>query len=82
MIPVNKKIFEILKLNFGIKRSNISKNTNLIKEFDLCDWELELLYSKLETAFNIELQHEVPKDVICIRELQREIRENIYSKKA
>jgi hypothetical protein len=81
MIPMNKKIFEILKLNFGIKRSNISKNTNLIKEFDLCDWELELLYSRLEIAFNIEIQHEVPKDNICIRELQREIRENIYNKK-
>jgi hypothetical protein len=82
MIPVNKKLFEILKLNFGIKRSNISDNTNLIKEFDLCDWELELLYSRLEIAFNIEIQHEVPKDNICIRELQREIKENIYSKKA
>jgi hypothetical protein len=82
MIPVNKKLFEILKLNFGIDRSAISSNTNLIKEFGLCDWELDLLYSKLEIAFNIEIQHDVPKDVICVRELQREIRENIYSKKA
>ncbi len=82
MLPVNKKIVQILKLNFGINYNSISEDTNLIKEFNLCDWELELLYSKLETAFNIELQNEVPKDDICIRELQREIRDNIYSKKA
>lgn len=82
MPPVNKKIVQILKLNFGIYYTNISEGTNLSKDFNLYDWELELLYSKLEIAFNIELQNEVPKDQICTRELQREIRENIYSKKA
>jgi hypothetical protein len=82
MLPVNKKIVQILKLNFGINYNSVSEDTNLIKEFNLCDWELELLYLKLEAAFNIELQNEVPEDDICMRELLREIRANIYGKKA
>lgn len=81
MLPINKKIIEILKLNFSIKHANISANTNLIKEFDLCDWELELLYSKLEIAFDIEIKEEVPKGAVCLGQLQKIIRENIYEKK-
>lgn len=81
MGAVNKKISKILKLNFGIHRSNISDTTNLIKEFGLCDWELDLLYSKLEIAFNIEIHHKVPKDDVCVRELKKEIEDNIYSKR-
>jgi hypothetical protein len=80
MQMVNKKILRILKLSLGINQSYISDTTNLINEFNLCDWELELLYSKIELAFNIELKHPVPKDEICIGKLQKEITENIYKK--
>jgi hypothetical protein len=82
MIQVDTKIIEILEVDFGINRSNISDCTNLINEFDWCEWELDLLYSKLEIAFNIEIHHEAQKDNICLKELQRKIGESIEGSKA
>jgi hypothetical protein len=81
MAPLTKTLSGILKLNFGICQSDISDSTNLIQEFNLCEWELELLYLKLEIAFNIEIKKKIPNDSLCLKELQREIKENMEEEK-
>ncbi len=80
MIFIDKKIYQILKKNFGIKQSSISVTTNLTTEFNLCNWELDLLYAKLELAFGIEIKNPIPKKGICIKKIHQQIIENGYKK--
>jgi hypothetical protein len=77
MLYVNRKIYEILNSDFGIQQVKISENTNLIQAFNLCDWELELLYYKLEVAFKIEIKKTVPKDEMSFKTLQQAVNENL-----
>ena len=79
MLSVNKKLYQVLRLNFGIQKTNISEHTNIIQAFNLCDWELELLYYKIENAFNIEIKKPVPKDEISFKKLEDAVLEILFN---
>jgi hypothetical protein len=79
MSSINKKIYKILKMNFGIQETKISTHTNLIQAYNLCDWELELLYYKIENAFNIEIAASSPKDEISFEILKNEVYKSLYN---
>jgi hypothetical protein len=78
MLSINRKIYKILKINFGIQQTKISDNTNLIQAFNLCDWELELLYYKIENAFNIEITDSALKDEVSFKKLKDEVYKSLY----
>ncbi len=79
MLSVNKKLYQVLRLNFGIQKTNISEHTNIIQAYNLCDWELELLYYKIENAFNIEIKKPVPKDEISFKKLEDAVLEILFN---
>jgi hypothetical protein len=81
MLSVNRKIDKVLKINFGIQHCSISDHTNIIDAYNLCDWELELLYYKIESAFNIEIRKPAPRDEISLKKLQEEVKINLSNMK-
>ncbi len=79
MSRITKKIYQVLKLNFGIKQTKITADTDLIQALNLSDWELELLYFKIENAFRIEIKNTFSKDEVSIKMLQNEIKESLHN---
>jgi acyl carrier protein len=78
MILINKKLYRILKSNFGINSSEISEDTNLIKDYNLCNWESELLFVKVENTFNININAPAPTDEISVKKLHNIVKETLY----
>jgi acyl carrier protein len=79
MLLINKKLYRILKSNFGINSSEISEDTNLIKDYNLCNWESELLFVKIENTFNININAPAPTDEISVKKLQIIVKENLQT---
>ncbi len=77
MILINKKLYRILKSNFGINSTEITEDTNLIKDYNLCNWESELLFVKIENTFNININAPAPTDYISVKNLQTIVKENL-----
>lgn len=69
MSYINQRIMQIISKEFRISKTDINTNTNLIVEYNLCGWELELLYLKIEKAFNIQIDIPVPHDELSVMQL-------------
>lgn len=73
MADNNQRIMRILRRDFGISKTDIDTNTNLISQYNLCGWELELLYVKLEQAFKIQIDLPIPHDELSIVKLINDV---------
>ena len=63
----------IISKEFGISKTEIDTNSNLISEYNLSGWELEWLYVKIESAFKIQIHLPIPNEDLSVKRLVNDV---------
>lgn len=63
----------IISKEFGISKTEIDTNSNLISEYNLSGWELEWLYVKIEAAFKIQIHLPIPNEDLRLKRLVNDV---------